>query len=344
MNQILDYDPNKKSGGSSSGSDKVVRVFAIILVIFALGLLISGGVGIYKNKETKKSSANKPVYATIEIKENNGKAVVSVTHDKAIEEMFYSWDSSAERSVKGTGEKALKEELDIPAGTHTLHVKVVDIDKVETRSDKEFTAEEGLDIISPKISVIPVDGEGEDKLKKLKITATDETKLDFITYRWNEDEEIKVEANEEDPKVIEIEIDILRGENTITVVAVDGSNNTTMETKSFNALTKPEVIVTLSPDGSHLSVQATHEKGIKKIYYTMNGQEFLREFTDEEMATDVSFDPVLYEGYNRFILTVTSADGTETVFDGEGEYNPQVQEEQEQQPEQQTDYVEQTEE
>ena len=46
MNQILDFDPNKKSGGSSSGSDKVVRVFAILLVIFAIGLLSSGAYGI----------------------------------------------------------------------------------------------------------------------------------------------------------------------------------------------------------------------------------------------------------------------------------------------------------
>ena len=194
MNQILDYNPNKQSGGSSSGSDKIVRVFAIFLVIFAIGLLASGAHGIYKNKETKKASATKPTYATITAEQTEGKVVVSVKHDKAIEEMYYSWNTSAERSFKGEGSKELEKEIDIPAGTNTLHIKIVDINGVETSFEKEFTAEEGLDILNPVISLKVVDGEGEDKLKKLKITATDETKIDFITYRWNNDEEVKVEA------------------------------------------------------------------------------------------------------------------------------------------------------
>lgn len=328
MNQILDYDPGKKSGGSSSGSDKVVRVFAVLLVIFALGLLISGGIGIYKNKQTKKSSSNTPTYATVTAEQTeDGKITVSVSHDKAIEEMFYSWNTSAERSVKGDGSKTLKEELDAPAGTNTLHIKVVDVNGVETSFEKEFTTEQGSDIINPVISITVVDGEGEDKLKKLKITATDETSLDFITYRWNDEEETKVEAEESNQKELVIELDILRGTNDITVVAVDSSKNTTTETKSFTALTKPEVVVTLSPDGSQLEVQTTHEKGIAKIYYTLNGREFLKEFTSEETATALNFAQPLDVGYNRFILTVTSVDETETVFDGECEYNPPVQEE-----------------
>ena len=40
MNQILDYNPNKSSGsGKASGSDKVVRIFAIILIVFAVCLV-----------------------------------------------------------------------------------------------------------------------------------------------------------------------------------------------------------------------------------------------------------------------------------------------------------------
>ena len=94
-------------------------------------------------------------------------------------------------TVKGTGEKTLTEEIDVPAKTNTLHVKVIDVDGIETSYEHEFTAEDGLDIIPPKISLDPVDSDSPDKLKKLKITATDESTIDFITYRWNEEEEIK---------------------------------------------------------------------------------------------------------------------------------------------------------
>lgn len=339
MNQILDFDPNKKSGGSSSGSDKVVRVFAILLVIFAIGLLSSGAYGIYKNNQSKKSSANKPTYAKIEAEQiENGKVKVLVTHDKAIEEMYYSWNTSAERSIKGQGAKTLEEELDLPAGTNTLHIKVVDVNGTETSFEQEFTAEDGLDIINPVISIKVIDGEGEDKLKKLKITATDETKLDFITYRWNDEEEIKVEADEDNQKEIVLELDILRGQNDITIVAVDSSNNTTTETKSFTALTKPEISVVLSADGSTLEIEASHEKGISNIYYTLNGKEYQANFDNEEGENKnppvVSFTQALDEGDNRFILTVTSVDKTETVFDGVCTYTPPSQEADESEQEQ----------
>ena len=331
MNQILDYDPNKKSGGSSSGSDKVVRVFAVILVLFALGLLASGAYGIYNNNKVQNSNSDKPTYATITAEQNeNGKVTVSVSHDKAIEEMFYSWNTSAERSYKGEGSKTLEKELDLPAGTNTLHIKIVDINGVETSFEKEFTAEDGLDILNPVISITVIDGNDEDKLKKLKITATDETKLDFITYRWNDDEEVKVESNEDTPKEIVLELDILRGVNDITIVAVDSSNNTTTETKNFTALTKPEVIVTLSADGKNLEIETTHENGISNIYYTLNGREYQANFDgdpENPNPTVVNFTQALDEGYNRFILTVKSIDETETVFDGECEYNPPAPEE-----------------
>lgn len=341
MNQILDYDPNKKSGGTSSGSDKIVRVFAILLVLFAIGLLVSGLIGINNNKKAKNTDENKPTYAKITATQtSDGKVTVSVEHDKAIEEMFYSWNTSAERSFKGEGTKKLEKELDLPAGTNTLHIKVVDVNKVETSFEKEFTAEEGLDILNPVISITVIDGEGEDKLKKLKVTATDETKLDFITYRWNDEDETKVEAEESNPKEIVLELDILRGVNDITIVAVDSSNNTTTETKSFTALTKPEVVVTLSADGSSLEIETSHENGIAKIYYTLNGKEYQAAWagTEEEPAPPiVNFTQALDEGYNRFILTVTSVDDTETVFDGECEYNPPAPEE----PEEQVDGGEQ---
>ena len=122
-----------------------------------------------------------------------------------------------------------------------------------------------------------------------------------------------------------LELDILRGVNDITIVAVDSSNNTTTETKNFTALTKPEVIVTLSADGKNLEIETTHENGISNIYYTLNGREYQANFDgdpENPNPTVVNFTQALDEGYNRFILTVKSVDETETVFDGECEYNP----------------------
>lgn len=320
MNQILDYTPNKNSGRNSSGSDKIVRIFAIILVIFSICLLGSGVYSLYKNKKTQEVHEEKPKYAEITAVQEGEKVYITVNHDKAIEKMIYSWNTSAERAVQGGGEKKLEKELDLPAGTNTLHIKVIDVNGVETSYEEEFTAESGLDILNPVIVIDVVNGQDEEKLKKLKITAKDETALDFITYRWNDEEEVKVEADEENSKEISLEIDILKGTNDITIVAVDSSNNTTTETKSFTAVTKPEIVVTLSEDGSSLDITATHEKGITKVFYTLNGKEYQGTFDDK--PTTVQFSQGLDEGYNRFILTVTSAEATETIFDGECNYEP----------------------
>ena len=259
----------------------------------------------------------KPTYAVITTSKEGEQVTVSVTHDKIIEKMIYSWNTSAERSELGKNAKTLEKVLDLPAGTNTLHIKVIDINGLETSYEEEFISESGLDILNPVISLSVVDGE---ELKKLKIMATDETKIDFITYRWNDEEEVKVESNEENPKEISLEIDILRGTNDITIVAVDSSNNTTTETKSFTALTKPEITVTLSADGSSLDIQATHENGIASVYYTLNDKPFEGKFEDK--PTTVQFAQALENGYNRIILTVKSVDGTETVFDGECTYEP----------------------
>ncbi len=323
MNQILDYTPNKNSK-KSSNSDIIVRVFAVILVIFSLCLLGSGVYSIMKNKETEKQTEVKPTYANIEMVQEGDQAVITVTHDKIIESMVYSWNSDAERSVKGDGQKKLEKTLDLPAGQNTLYIKVIDVNGVETSAHQEFTAESGVDIMNPVISLDIVNGEEE---KMLKITATDETKIDFLTYRWNNEEEIKVEASEDNDQEIVVEIPIMRGKNDITIVAVDSENNTTTETKSYTGLTKPEITVTLSVDGSTLIIKATHENGVKGVYYTLNDNPYEGSFEEQGNPKEVEFTQVLDEGYNRLILTVTSVDGTETVFDGECDYIPPAPEE-----------------
>ncbi len=324
MNQILDYTPNKNSNKSSNSSDTVVRVFAIILVIFSLCLLGSGVYSIIKNKKTEEQPTAKPTYAKVEMVQDGDQAVITVTHDKVIESMVYSWNSDAERSVKGDGEKKLEKTLDLPAGKNTLYIKVIDVNGVETSANKEFTAESGVDIMNPVISLDIVNGEEE---KMLKITATDETKIDFITYRWNDEEEVKIEASEDNDKEIVTEVAIKRGTNDITIVAVDSENNTTTETKSYTGLTKPEITVTLSADGSTLIIKATHENGVKGVYYTLNDNPYEGTFEEQGNPKEVEFTQVLEEGYNRLVLTETSVDGTETVFDGECEYYPPAPEE-----------------
>ena len=311
MNQILDYNPNSSSGSNGGGSDKIVRVFAIILIIFAIAVVCVIGYSKVTNKQKIESEVEQITYANIEVETADDGATIKVSHDKNIQKIIYSWNTSSERTITGTG-KYMEETIDVPAGENTLHIKVVDENGIETTYDEEVSAEEGVDIVNPIIDLAVTDD------KKLKITITDETGLDFMTYRWNEEEEKTVYADEES-KEITTEIEILKGENDLTIVAVDSSNNTTTETKSFTGLIKPEITVTLSEDGSSIDIKAVHENGIESVIYKFNNVDYNVDIGDGH-PTEIEFPQKLEVGYNRIILTVKSVDGTETTFDGECTY------------------------
>lgn len=310
MNQILDYAPNNKSK-KSGGSDKVVRVFAIILILFAIALIGVVVYGMIANKNEMNKESGQITYANIAVDLKEAQVTIKVTHDKNIQKLVYSWNESSERSIKGS-EKYMEETIDVPAGDNTLHIKVIDENGVETTHDEEVSSEQGVDIINPIIELKVID-------RKLQIKVTDETALDFMTYRWNEEEEETVYA-EEGSKEIVTDIEILKGENDLTVVAVDASSNTTTETKAFIGLTKPEIKVTLSQDGSSIDIQATHENGIESVAYNLNNVNYNVDI-GEGTPTNIQLPPQKLDvGYNRIIITVKSVDGTETTFDGECNY------------------------
>ncbi len=306
MNQILDYNPNKSSGGGTSGSDKIVRVFAILLIIFAICLLGSGAYGLYKKNAEKTKPVATQTKAQISVEQDETTGIIKVSHDKAIEKLIYSWDNEKEINNKGNGESTMEVEIALIAGEHTLNIKVVDIDGIESTYEEVIISENGEDKIYPVITL-----DVDNVSKKIIVTATDETALDFVTYRWNDEEEQRVDVDE-DEKKIEFDIEILKGQNDLTIVAVDKNNNTTTEQKNFKGVTKPDVKITVSADKKTADVYCYHENGIEGINVKLNdmSQDVPLE---EEGAKEAGFQIQLAEGENNITVTATSVDGTETI-------------------------------
>ena len=305
MNQILDYNPNKSSGGGSSGSDKIVRVFAVFMILFALCLGGVAAYNLYKNKKVEDVPVATPTDAKIEVVQGEENTIITVSHDKAIEKLIYSWDSGKENNVKGTGESRMEVEIPLIAGTHTLNVKVIDVDGNETTHEEEIVSETGEDKIYPTIALEVTDQ------KKLKITAKDETAIDFVTYRWNDGEEIRIDVTEDDPLKIEFEIEILKGKNDLLIVAVDKNNNSTTEPKSFTGVTKPDVTITVAADKKTAEIKCFHENGIKDIKLNLNDVDYNVDI-GTETPTDVTIPIDLAIGNNKLIVTATSVDDTVT--------------------------------
>lgn len=330
MNQILEFGTEKRGKapkghkGGGSASDKIVRVFAIILMIFAIGLIGSGVYSLLKNKDDSSNDVNvaetTPVNATINavMDEANGTVILTVESEIAINKVEYNWNTNTGMTIDGQNQTTLEKTIELPSGDNTLNVKVTDTQGNVTSQSFDFESESGDDIISPNITLEVTED------KNLLITATDETEMYFLTYRWNDDEEttVYVDEDSDDKKTISVEIEIPEGTNTITVVAVDASSkyNTRTETKTLTGVKKPEITYEVSADGSEITFYCTHSSGIKEIYYTLNDQPYAVTYNEETgYPTEASFSQKWDEGYNLISLRVTSVDDTVGTF--EGEYN-----------------------
>lgn len=350
MNQILDYDVsgnkdnNKKNsfnnnfdgnnnynnngGGKSSVSDKVVKVFAFLMILLAIALIFSGVTSILKNKNettSKKITSNKNSNNTTtdteilaELDEETGKIKITVNSPVIISKMLYSWDQGHDNVVSGEKQKTLEEEIIAQSGEHVLYVQVIDEQNNKTTKDFTFNSDTGIDTTQPEI-VLSIT---EDK--KLLVTATDDTSIAYVTYTWNNEENVKMTPETEGLKKYEFELDIPKGKNTIVVFAIDGSESANAQsvTKTLEGVTKPEINYGfLDSTGAVLQITCLHENGIQKIYYTLNGQPFQWENPEgEEAPKELSFQQESVPGHNEMTITVTSVDGTIAEFNPVWEY------------------------
>ena len=70
-------------------------------------------------------------------------------------------------------------------------------------------------------------------------------------------------------KELRTNIEVLKGENTLSIVAVDSDGNSTSRTEKIKGANKPTF--TVSSDGNNLIINAKDEEGISKIEITVDG-------------------------------------------------------------------------
>lgn len=187
------------------------------------------------------------------------------------------------------------------------------------------------DVEDEEIPVIELLLSGE----KIKILVTDNVELDYIEYRWN-DEEIETAIPENENKTrIETSLNIKQGVNTLNVLAVDKAGNFAEKTQTFQGKTKPEVKLLIEND--ELVINAKCEDGISKIEFTANGkwvkllfekyqytkEEWasvgaILEYSDDGKIISVEYRYKLVEGENVFYAYVYSLEGL--VGDDNGYY------------------------
>ncbi len=289
MNQILSLENTKKTKKNSSWSElqveihKVIKFFAITIIIFGVFLIGSASYSMYEKSQKAYEQAKPTIYIEEPSQEE---VIVRVQHTKDLAKLTYYWNNEEpiERQCQG---KTFEESIKIPTGVNTLNVYATDVTGQETKYQKTYTLEGDISI---DFAV-----EGSD----IKVTVEGKNELSYLTYRWDEEEEIRVDIND---MSIDQTIEIPKGLHKLTVIAVDVNNTTETKTQEINGVTKPKIDVTT--DGSdNFIIHATDEQGLKKIEFIINEDEKYM-LNIEDNRKELEYPYPLHDGENRLEIRV----------------------------------------
>ena len=295
MNQILAVEKPQAKRKHKSGINSILTVFAVILMIFGLGLTSSGGYAFYKSLSSNvdnnvvSSSSSKPVI-TIE-RESASTINIVVTHDKAIANVTYTINDEEPVQIDGKNQKEIKQEVELPVGSSTINITAKDVNGISSSYESQTEVEE-----KPTITLEQVDG-------KIKATVTSKINIDYIMYYWDENE---ADAKQFTVNDVETEtlIDVLEGTHTLNVVALDTNGNKTTKQQKVIGDNKPELEV--KTNGKVFRIISSDDEALAKIEYSLNSGEVQ---TEEINQKEYKKDLELANGKNTLTVTVYNSNG-----------------------------------
>ena len=310
MNQILsmgsnlndnnNYNKKKRNNSYKEYNDKaninsILKFFAILIILFGLTLIGSSTYGIINSTPKQKDNINVTT-------ENIGiEATIKVSAGKPIKSLKYKWGQGEEKIIQGNGTIQLETTVEIPDGNNILNIVVIDYYGNETQYQKQYINERN-DKTKPTIDIPTVKG------NMLNIVAKDDNEIAYITYKWNSEQETRIDMDiaQTDKKQLQTNVEVRKGENTLTIVAVDKEGNKETRTEKIKGASKPTFTVTT--EGNNIVINAKDDEGISKISITVDG-----------VTTDTGDTPInqkeitakqeLKPGTHTITITVTNMSG-----------------------------------
>lgn len=297
MNQILTVENKKKSKKSKSSSQieikNIVIFFAIAIIIFGIFLVGQGSYAMYQESKGK----NTKDLPTINITRINDTFRLEVTSTKMITYLKYSWNN-AEETVIPVDDTHIEEKITLLNENSILNITIEDETGRAVKYQKECIVE-GIDITKPTIEI------AEDQVQgNIKITATDETEMAYITYKVNDEDEIRIDKSETENKTIMYILKLARGQNKLVITAVDKSGN--IETKEQEIIVSEAPKIELEQNANILTVIVKDTDGVKDLEINLNGVIYAgKDINQKEVKLPVQ----LKEGVNTIKVKVTNVNG-----------------------------------
>lgn len=282
MNQIL--VTNEENGSNSKGMKPVIRFFAIVAIVFAIVLIVEGGLHLYNNNKNKDYVKPELSY------ERNGSSInLKINSETGLNKVTYKWNDGNETVLSADGKKSVNYNIEIPQGDNKLKTVVKDVEGHETKfEDISVSFVDSDDNVKPEIKVENFSG-------KLEVTAKDDKEIDYMTYQWEGSEEVRIGQASDDKTTIKQILEVEKGTKKLTIVAVDKTGNKQTVTKKIIGSNGPTIKA--SVDGNNFVIKVTDEYGITKIEYTHNDETKTVEGIPEN-AKEFEFKVPLKDGVN----------------------------------------------
>lgn len=313
MNQILMTEDKRKSKKNRSTGPlevrSIVMFFSIAIIVFGVFLIGQGSFAIHRESKGR----NREDLPNLSTERIGDKIIVKVNSRNKIEKLKYSWNNS-EETVVPISDIYASEEITLPNENSILKIVLEDVTGRATKYIKECKIE-GLDMVKPVVKVDNLN----DNQGGIKIVATDETEIAYITYKIDDGEEIRINRNENDLKNITYVVKIEAGQENLTVKAVDVSGNVETIKQIMDANEVPELhMVQL---GGVLTVTTKDRDGIKDVTINFNGQEYTsKDINQNELVVPIQ----LISGVNIVQVKVVNIHNLEKQEAREFYFQPEL--------------------
>lgn len=270
----------------------IVRVFSVLIILFVLVLIGDATYGMISSTPTLRDTVNVTANAI------GPNVTIRAVGNMPIQSLTYRWGQGEETVVQGNGTVELEATVQIPTGNNILNMAVVDYYGNRSEYQKQYINEQN-DASKPTIE-ISVSG------NMLNIIATDDVEMSYLTYSWNNGTptRVDIDATATDKTVLRTSIEVQRGENTLSIVAVDTEGNTQTRTENIKGANRPTFNV--SADGTNLVIHAQDEEGINKIEITVDG---VTSEADVDNLKELEATQAITPGEHTVTIKVTNISG-----------------------------------
>ena len=304
MNQILITGEEKvqvKKEKKEKKEKKVVPINGIVsffaITIIILGICMISGSVYAKDKINSVVEANAKPQVEINRNDEDNTIEINVKHIRNITKIVYRWNDEEETVLygkNGESSKNVSETIDLIGGKNTLSVGITEENGETVTYEKTYTAGN-----IPEIKLEAVSN-------GVKVIATSETTIDYISYNWDDGEEEKITVGD---KNYEGTINTPRGQHTLKIEVVDTNNMKANKTQTVVGDTEPTLeIKPQYVDGKvAFVINASDDEKITKVEITHNGGE--KQVID---VNDLTYkkDIIMTTGEtNTLIVKVTNLNG-----------------------------------